>query len=120
MDPVRDLFVKSNITQAPREGRVGSTLSIRGFALSGAPDIAKLEVSDDDGGTWRPAQLGPEHAPYSWRLWSFSYTPKTAGSVVLVTRATDSRGNVQPRKAVWNPSGYLYNAWPSAEIAVRA
>lgn len=120
MTPVTDLFVKSNITEAPSQARVGTAFKIRGFAFSGAPDIAKVEVSDDGGQTWRPAALDSEHDPYSWRLWSFRYEPKTAGRVSLVARATDSRGSVQPREAVWNPSGYFYNAWHSVEIPVTA
>jgi sulfite oxidase len=120
MDPVRELFVKSNVTQAPQAARVGSSVSIAGFAFSGAPDIAKVEVSDDDGGSWGEAALGREHDPYAWRLWSFSYAPKAPGRATLFVRATDSRGSAQPRQAVWNQSGYLYNAWASAEIEVRA
>lgn len=119
MDPVRELFVKSNITTAPKNAAVGSAVEIGGFALSGTPDIARVEVSDDGGTTWRDAKLGADRAPYSWRLWSFAYVPKAAGRVTLVARATDGRGTVQPRQAVWNQSGYLYNAWPSADIEVR-
>ena len=118
--PVTDLFVKSNITEAPAAGRVGTALTVRGFAFSGAPDIAKVEVTDDGGQTWQPAALDPQHDPYAWRLWSFRYQPKSAGSLVLAARATDSRGSVQPKEAAWNPSGYLYNAWHSVEIPVTA
>lgn len=119
MDPVRELFVKSSITRAPQTAAVGAAFEISGFAFSGTPDIAKVEVSDDGGATWREATLGKDHAPYAWRLWSFAYTPKAAGTVTLLARATDGRGAVQPRQAVWNQSGYLYNAWPSAEVVVR-
>ena len=70
--------------------------------------------------TWVDATLGKDHDPYAWRLWSFDYQPKAAGKTTLLARATDSRGSVQPRDAVWNQSGYLYNAWPSVEIAVAA
>jgi hypothetical protein len=45
--------------------------------------------------------------------------PKSAGRVTLSARATDSRGSVQPKEAVWNQSGYLYNAWHSVQIEVR-
>ena len=120
MKPVTDLFVKSNITEAPARARAGSPLTIRGFAFSGAPDIAKVELSDDGGETFRPAALEAEHDPYAWRLWSFRYEPKSAGKVTLFARATDSRGSVQPKEAVWNQSGYLYNAWHSVEIEVVA
>ncbi len=118
--PVTELFVKSSITDAPSAAKVGAPATIRGFALSGAPDIAKVEVSDDGGATWRAAALDPRHDPYAWRLWSFRWEPRAAGRATLLVRATDSRGSVQPKEAVWNPSGYLHNAWPAAEIEVAA
>ncbi len=120
MRPVTELFVKSNITEAPARAKAGEAITIRGFAFSGAPDIAKVELSDDGGASWRPASLDPQHDPYAWRLWSFRYTPAAAGRVTLLARATDSRGGEQPREAVWNQSGYLYNGWHSAEIEVTA
>ncbi len=119
MQPVTALFVKSNITGAPADAHVGSAVTIRGFAFSGAPDIAKVEVSDDGGVHWQEAELGREHDPYAWRLWSFRYTPRAAGTATLWVRATDSGGSVQPKDPVWNQSGYLYNAWHSASIEVR-
>jgi DMSO/TMAO reductase YedYZ molybdopterin-dependent catalytic subunit len=120
MTPVTELFVKSNITESPAAARVGKAATIRGFAFSGAPDVAKVEVTDDGGATWSPATLGKDHDPHAWRLWSYAYTPKKSGRVTLHARATDSRGSVQPKNAVWNQSGYLYNAWPSADVEVSA
>jgi sulfite oxidase len=119
MEPVTDLFVKSNITEAPARARRRAALLIRGFAFSGAPDISKVEITDDDGATWAEARLGSEHDPWAWRLWSFRYIPKAPGKVRLAARATDVRGSVQPKEAIWNQSGYLYNGWHSAEIEVE-
>ena len=118
MRPVTNLFVKSNITEAPAQAKVGSPATVRGFAFSGAPDIARVDVSDDGGETWSEATLDPRHDPYAWRLWSFRWIPKSAGKATLRARATDGSGSVQPRDAVWNPSGYLYNAWQSVEVEV--
>jgi sulfite oxidase len=120
MSPVTELFVKSSITEAPARAARGRAVTLRGFAFSGAPDVAKVEVTDDGGATWAEATLGKDHDPHAWRLWSFAYTPKAPGRTTLYARATDSRGGVQPKDAVWNQSGYLYNAWPSAEFEVGA
>ncbi len=118
MHPIGELLVKSNITQAPATAKIGSVATIRGFAFSGSPDVAKVEVSDDDGATWKEAELDRQHDPYAWRLWSLSWTPRAAGNVTLSARATDSLGAVQPREAVWNPGGYLFNAWHRVDVAV--
>jgi DMSO/TMAO reductase YedYZ molybdopterin-dependent catalytic subunit len=118
MRPVTELFVKSTLTSAPARARVGVAETLRGFALSGAPDVAKVELSDDDGATWRTADLDPRHDQYAWRLWSFRWTPQRPGRTRLHARATDSRGSVQPREAVWNPGGFLHNGWHSVEVDV--
>jgi DMSO/TMAO reductase YedYZ molybdopterin-dependent catalytic subunit len=120
MRPVTEIAVKSNITTAPKSAKVGAAKTISGFAFSGAPDVAKVELSDDDGATWTKATLDVRHSAYSWRLWSARWTPKRAGKTTIVARATDSRGAVQPRTATWNQSGYLFNAWHSADIEVTA
>ncbi len=120
MHPVTDLFVKSSISDCPKRARVGRPVTLRGFALSGAPDIARVEISADGGSTWREAILGRQHDPYAWRLWSFAWTPAAPGKATLLARATDSRGSVQPKEAVWNQSGYFHNAWHGAEVEVTA
>ncbi len=120
MAPVTELFVKSNITTAPAKARAKHACEIRGFAFSGAPDIAKVEISDDDGATWQETSLDPRHDPYAWRLWSHHWTPSRSGTVRLCARATDSRGNVQPREATWNQSGYLQNSWHFVDVEVTA
>jgi DMSO/TMAO reductase YedYZ molybdopterin-dependent catalytic subunit len=120
MAPVKELFVKSNITTAPAKVRTGTAHVIAGFAFSGAPDIEKVELSDDDGATWHEATLDPRHEPHAWRLWSYRWTAPKPGRTVVLARATDSGGAVQPRVAVWNQSGYLFNGWHSATIEVTA
>jgi DMSO/TMAO reductase YedYZ molybdopterin-dependent catalytic subunit len=118
MRPVTDLFVKSNITEAPKKLRVGEATVIRGFAFSGAPDVAKVEISEDDGRSWTAAELDSRHDAFAWRLWSHRWTPRTPGTVRLMVRATDARGVVQPRTPQWNQSGYLNNGWHTVEIEV--
>jgi len=124
MHPVTELFVKSNITTAPKHAKSGVAQTIRGFAFSSAPDVAKVEISDDidaaGGATWSEATLDPRHDPYAWRLWSFAWTPRATGTATLIARATDSRGAVQPKDAQWNQSGYLYNSWHSVNVEVTA
>ncbi len=120
MSPVTTLPIKSNITTFPEKTKAGAPAVVAGFAFSGAGEIAKVDVSDDDGATWKTAILGKDHARYAWRLWSHTFTPRAAGKVRLLARATDSRGGVQPKEAVWNQSGYFHNGWQAVEIEVTA
>ena len=120
MQPITELFVKSTITSVPRKARVGTPVIARGFAFSGTPDIDRVELSEDDGRTWRPAELDPRHDPYAWRLWSYRWTPAAPGIHRLIARAIDSRGSMQPRDPVWNQSGYLHNGWHSITVEVTA
>ncbi len=119
--PVSGLNVKSAIA-APSEGSAvkGRSVHVQGVAWAGESDIVKVEVSADSGATWSPAQLGKEHAKYAWRLWSYAWKPGKAGDYVLMSRATDSKGRTQPETGVWNPSGYLYNAYDQVKIHVQA
>jgi sulfite oxidase len=119
MKPITELFVKSTITSAPLTARVGAPVTVRGFAFSGTPDIARVELSEDDGRTWRPAELDSRHDPYAWRLWSYRWTP-AEGVHRLMVRAIDSRGSVQPREPAWNQSGYLHNGWHSVTVEVTS
>jgi DMSO/TMAO reductase YedYZ molybdopterin-dependent catalytic subunit len=109
--PITALNVKSIITSPADGAKLRRTPRIiQGAAWAGEKDVVKVEVSTDEGKTWRPAQLGPEHAKYCWRLWSFPWTPEKSGDFVVMSRATDSAGRVQPMEESWNPSGYLWNA----------
>ncbi|MBI4494496.1 MAG: molybdopterin-dependent oxidoreductase [Chloroflexi bacterium] len=68
---------------------------LAGVAFAGDRGIARVEVSLDDGATWAEADLKPALSPYTWRLWSFAWTPTQPGSYHLLARATDGQGNLQ-------------------------
>lgn len=116
--PVTGLNVKSVIA-GPVEGSrtKPGRISVHGVAWAGEADIAKVEISTDDGSSWKAATLGREKARYAWRLWRHEFTAK-ARDYSILSRATDSQGRVQPDAAVWNPSGYLYNAVDQVKIHV--
>lgn len=119
--PVTGLNVKSIIT-APSDGATvrPKALQIRGMAWAGEANIAKIDISLDSGATWLPAQLDEKQSRYAWRAWSLLWRNPKAGQYTIMSRATDSQGSVQPETAVWNPSGYLYNAIDRVKIHVQA
>jgi sulfite oxidase len=117
--PLKGLVVKSLITQ-PAEGQTFApgSVSVAGFAWAGENDITKVDVSIDNGESWQPARLAGEQARYSWRRFEFSFTAARPESVLILSRATDSAGNVQPAVSQWNPSGYLWNQYDSVRIEI--
>jgi DMSO/TMAO reductase YedYZ molybdopterin-dependent catalytic subunit len=119
--PIRGLMVKSIIT-APTDGAMlarGRPLTIAGFAWSGENDIRTVDVSIDGGRSWATARLGQDRAPYTWRQFSFSWTPSEPGSRVLLARATDSRGRRQPLAEDWNPGGYAWAVVDRVRVEVQ-
>lgn len=119
--PVTALNVKSiiatpGVVSVIKRGLV----QIHGAAWAGEADVTKVEISTDSGATWHAAVLGREYAHYAWRLWSYTWKPPEGGDHVIMSRATDSQGRVQPDTAAWNPSGYLYNAIDRVNVHVKA
>jgi DMSO/TMAO reductase YedYZ molybdopterin-dependent catalytic subunit len=116
--PVTALSVKSVIS-GPLDGagvKAGRVV-VHGAAWAGEADIAKVEVSTDGGASWNSATLGHDQAHYAWRLWTYDWKAK-GGDYTILSRATDSQGRTQPATAIWNPSGYLYNAVDQVKIHV--
>lgn len=119
--PVAALAVKSLIA-SPSDGSTARSraVHVEGAAWAGEADIARVEISTDAGASWQAARLEKEQAHYAWRLWSYAWTPAKAGDYTVMSRATDTQGRTQPETAVWNPSGYLYNAIDQVRIHVQA
>jgi sulfite oxidase len=117
--PLTALTVKSIIAGPSDGSKLGrSAVRINGVAWAGEADVVKVEVSTDGGTTWNVATLGKEHSHYAWRLWSYVWKPSRTSEYLIMSRATDSQGRVQPETADWNPSGYLYNAVDQVKVHV--
>jgi DMSO/TMAO reductase YedYZ molybdopterin-dependent catalytic subunit len=100
MVPITAMDVKASIAR-PTAGEVvpaGREYRVHGAAWAGEADVAKVELSTDGGKTWSAATLLGKPVPFCWRLWEYRWKPSTAGAAVLLARATDSRGRVQPMK----------------------
>ena len=83
---------------------------ISGLAWSGHGKIKKVEVSIDEGKNWQLAQL---HGPVlSKSLTRFSVPWQwDGGECVILSRATDEQGNVQPTRSQWRSqyASYSFN-----------
>ena len=91
--------VKASIARPAVDETVpaGKEYRIHGAAWAGESQVARVEVSSDGGKSWSAATLLGKAVPFCWRLWEYRWKP-TAGKAVLLARATDQRGRVQPLK----------------------
>ena len=70
-------------------------ITVRGVAFAGNRGISKVEMSFDDGQTWRDAKLDYPGTKLTWALWSCDWRPEGAGDYALIVRATDGDGALQ-------------------------
>jgi DMSO/TMAO reductase YedYZ molybdopterin-dependent catalytic subunit len=120
MAALTGLVVKTLITSPLDGATVGQgKIEVGGFAWAGDTNIARVDVSIDHGVTWRPARLTGELARYSWRRFEHVFEATKPESYLIMARATDAQGRIQPIVPPWNPSGYLWNAPDSVRIEVK-
>jgi hypothetical protein len=114
--------VKSMITSPAPNARFkgGESIAVRGRAGVGEGEVAKVEISTDEGRTWRQARLAREADKYAWRSFAYELKPERPGYVSVLARAWDSRGNAQPAVPYWNPLGYFWNGWHRVGVVVEA
>ncbi|HEY7308221.1 MAG TPA: sulfite oxidase [Gemmataceae bacterium] len=96
---VRDIQVKSEIARPALHEVVPakSTYRVFGAAWAGESEVVKVEISTDGGKSWSAAKLLDKSAPFTWRFWEHNWrTPTESSSRLLLARATDARGRVQP------------------------
>jgi len=71
-------------------------IEVGGVAFAGDRGIQAVEVSTDDGETWKEATIveNPSPAGLSWVVWTMDWVAKP-GTYDFVVRATDGTGEVQ-------------------------
>ena len=120
--PLAEQQVKAEIAR-PESGEVipaDSNYRIHGAAWSGEATIAKVEISVDAGSSWQKATLVGEPVKYAWRLWEYDWrAPATPGRQILLARASDSRGRVQPSERNADCGTYMINHLLPIEVEVR-
>jgi sulfite oxidase len=104
----------------PADGavRAAGPVEVSGYAFGGdGREVARVDVSADEGRTWRPAVLDDPYGPWAWRLWH-AVLDLPPGRAVVTARAWDTAAASQPERAasLWNPGGYVNNAWPRVRL----
>ena len=115
--PIGRFNVRSFITSVQDGGqfRAGQTAVVRGIAFDGGQGVREVACSTDGGQTWRGATLGADMGRYSFREFTFGFTPDK-GSHDLRVRAWNRSGQSQPMEALWQPAGYMRNVVESVKV----
>lgn len=93
---------------------------ISGIAWSGHGRVTKVEISADGGKSWAEAALSQPDLPLAMRRFALPWKWDGQPSI-LMSRATDDKGNVQPTRTAWGAQygaaqGYHCNAIQSWAI----
>ena len=118
MVPINRMNTRSFIIH-PAEGttlHAGRRAMVKGIAFDGGYGIEQVMLSTDKGMSWRVAELGPDLGKYSFRQWTFPWTPPRAGFYRLLARATNYIGESQPFEPLWGPSGYMRNVIEHVDV----
>ncbi len=75
------------------------SVELKGMAYGADRGISRVEVSLDDGKTWRDAEIYYTGGDLAWSLWRTDWMPEQPGDYRLAVRATDGEGDVQE----WEP-----------------
>jgi DMSO/TMAO reductase YedYZ molybdopterin-dependent catalytic subunit len=115
--PIGRFNVRSFITSVVDGQRLhaGQAQMVRGIAFDGGQGIREVAYSTDGGQSWREARLGEELSRYSFREFTFGFTP-TKGQHKLLVRAWNRSGQSQPMEALWQPAGYMRNVVESVQV----
>ena len=114
---IQELNVKSFITGPAGEHQVkAGVVYVTGVAFSGGQPIRRVEISSDGGRNWIDAPfVGLDLGRFAWRQFAMPLR-MSAGNYVLVSRATDAAGNVQPEQRLENAHGYSNNSWKDPAV----
>ena len=83
------------VSPAPDEAVVGTQpMEIWGWAWADG-GVAMVEVSTDNGASWREAALAGQRG-WAWQKFRIAWMPERNGEATLMSRATSTRGEVQP------------------------
>jgi DMSO/TMAO reductase YedYZ molybdopterin-dependent catalytic subunit len=120
--PVSEVEVKAEIARPALREIIPTDAIYRvyGAAWTGESEVSRVELSTDGGARWEPAQLLGESVPYAWRLWEYYWrTPAEPGMHLLMARATDARGDVQPMQRDTHRGSYIISHVQPIEVEVR-
>ncbi len=109
--PITEMVVNSLITNL-RDGQrfaAGRVVTVQGISWDGGYGIRTVDVSVDEGKSWRPSELGADFGRFSFRQWRHVFTPERKGRYVVMAKAINRLGATQTFEYIFNPAGYHHN-----------
>jgi hypothetical protein len=118
--PINRMLPRSFFTNVSAKTTVkaGAPVALRGIAFGGDCGVAQVELSRDDGKTWRKTKLGNDEGKYSFRQWSTQVTAPPSGALALQVRCTNTKGDAQPPEPNWNGGGFMRNVIERVALTV--
>jgi DMSO/TMAO reductase YedYZ molybdopterin-dependent catalytic subunit len=118
--PISTLPVRSFITSVTGGGTLpaGRNVELKGIAFDSGVGIKSVEVSIDGGRNWRQATLGNDLGRFSFREWRLPVVFAAKGRAVLMVRAGNRSGEIQPMQADWNLGGYRRHVVESTPVTI--
>lgn len=109
--PITEILINSLVTSHAGGERLarGQRAELSGWAWDGGSGVSAVEVSVDDGQSWRPALLDEDHGRFGWRGFRVPLDTERAGRLGVAVRAVSRSGARQPDRLTPNPSGYHHN-----------
>ena len=110
--PITEIIVNSMVTSHRNGERLErrAPTEVAGWAWDGGSGIATVEVSADEGKSWRKAKLGEDLGRFAWRGFRWQVDTAKAGPIRLWFRATSRSGARQGETYIANASGFHHNA----------
>ncbi|HEX5623217.1 MAG TPA: molybdopterin-dependent oxidoreductase [Sulfuricurvum sp.] len=98
----------------------GSRVQVTGVAFDQGKGIKEVMISVDGGKSWSATALQKDYGRYAYRQWTYSWEPKAKGEYIIMVRAINRIGNIQPQvdEIGWNAGGYQYNAVDSVNVKI--
>jgi DMSO/TMAO reductase YedYZ molybdopterin-dependent catalytic subunit len=118
--PISRMVPRSFFTNVAEATSVkpGAAMSVRGIAFGGDCGVSRVELSADGGQSWQPTMLDRDEGSYSFRRWSVQVTTPQSGTLTLMARCTNTKGEVQPADPNWNGGGFMRNAIERVQLAI--
>jgi sulfite oxidase len=125
---ISELSVQSAICEPLKDQVIpkDSPTTVRGYAISNGRRIVRVDVSLDNGVTWRTADIvqqdkaevkGFENRYWSWSIWECQ-VEKMPSPCTIACRAWDIASNTQPENMenIWNLRGVMNNSWHRVNV----